>query len=538
MANSRKSTNKMLVRRITGAVIGLWLLLAGCLRQPAPVSALPPAYSPASPAQLTASPIVQLTESAHDQAIALLPGAQIPLTAFARIPHYSLTVQISNNTYQGHARILYTNNTNVALAQVFLRLLPNGHQSFGDGSLRVSNVTVDSTPAKIILSNNNSTLEIDLSRPLDVHQTIMIEMDFQGVVPVDFGNQADSTGSGNYGIFNLTEGVMTLTGWYPLLAVYDSTGWRLDPVSWMGDSTFSETAFYTVDVSAPKDFLVVTTGTEVSTLSASSGTLHHVVSGPARDFCMVIADPRYGMQRSSRVVYGTTVNAYYHPKHKSAGLQALEVAAQSLETYNDRIGAYPFSEYDVVEVPLNHASGVEYPGLVLIGSALYDAPEKPDFAVTIAHETAHQWWYSLVGSDPFQHPWLDEALTSYTSSLYYEFSQSLSANRGLINYWQERYGQSTAKGEDDRITESLTHFQNRGDPRFYSTIVYVKGALFFNALRQHIGDAAFFTALQNYFQAHQYQIADPQDLLITFEEAAGRSLADFYQRWLYSTTRP
>ena len=65
-------------------------------------------------------------------------------------------------------------------------------------------------------------------------------------------------------------------------------------------------------------------------------------------------------------------------------------------------------------------------------------------------------------------------------------------------------------------------------------MVYSKGGLFFEALRQEIGDQAFFQALQAYFRDNQYRIADPDDLLNAFENAAGRQLDEFYQRWLYS----
>jgi aminopeptidase N len=73
-----------------------------------------------------------------------------------------------------------------------------------------------------------------------------------------------------------------------------------------------------------------------------------------------------------------------------------------------------------------------------------------------------------------------------------------------------------------------------GDPGIYSGIVYGKGGLFFHALRQEIGDRAFFEALQQYYQARKYGIAQPADLLAAFEQAAGRELDAFYQQWLYA----
>ncbi|MCG4735065.1 M1 family peptidase, partial [Casaltella massiliensis] len=31
-----------------------------------------------------------------------------------------------------------------------------------------------------------------------------------------------------------------------------------------------------------------------------------------------------------------------------------------------------------------------------------------------------QWWYSVVGNDEVNEPWLDEALTEYSTVLYFE----------------------------------------------------------------------------------------------------------------------
>jgi len=129
---------------------------------------------------------------------------------------------------------------------------------------------------------------------------------------------------------------------------------------------------------------------------------------------------------------------------------------------------------------------------------------------------------------------MDEALTTYSSSLYYEFTQGTQAAEGLFSYYENRYQQAVDAGSDDQVTQSVTYFENLNDPRRYGAIVYAKGALFFRALRQEIGDEAFFSALADYFKDYKYKIARPDDLLNAFEQAAGKPLGDFYQQWLYS----
>ena len=228
------------------------------------------------------------------------------------------------------------------------------------------------------------------------------------------------------------------------------------------------------------------------------------------------------------------VNAYYMPDQDEAGRVAAEVAAGALEVYNQQFGAYPYKELDVVEGPMRNALGVEYPGIVMIGASLYKAPEKPDFEVTVAHEVAHQWWYNVVGNDVFDEPWLDEALATYSSAVFYEFNRGPGYAQGLQSYWQERYDKLLSESGDDVVTENLKYFESLNKPSVYGGIVYTKGALFFKALRQEIGDKAFFQALRDYYQSRYFLIAHADDLLAAFEKAAGGELDGFYQKWLYS----
>jgi aminopeptidase N len=362
---------------------------------------------------------------------------------------------------------------------------------------------------------------------LEPGRDIQLDFDFEGVVSLG----EDQTEQAGYGIYNYSQGVLTLSGWYPILAVYDDQGWNLDMPSNVGDSTFSDIAFYTVDVTIPIDFKVIATGTQVERQVSSDRIRLRFESGPARDFFIVAGQD---FKVTTRTVTGTTVSSYYLPGHERGGGLALSVASDSLRIFNQKFGAYPYTELDLVETPMQYALGVEFPGIFLVSTSLYDAPEKAEFSATVAHEVAHQWWYNVVGNDVFDEPWLDEALATYSSSLFYEFRVGGSVPDGLIQYWYDRYNKLLNDGEDDLVTENLMHFESLEKSRVYGSVVYSKGALFFKALRDEIGDRAFFAALQAYYQMHQYQIATAEALLDAFERTAGRQLDKFYRTWLYS----
>jgi hypothetical protein len=49
-----------------------------------------------------------------------------------------------------------------------------------------------------------------------------------------------------------------------------------------------------------------------------------------------------------------------------------------------------------------------------------------------AHEVAHQWWFGVVGNDQIDEPWLDEALTQYSTMLYYEKAYGPERAAGIL----------------------------------------------------------------------------------------------------------
>ena len=474
----------------------------------------------------------QQPSAGSPSAPAMLPGYQADEAALAATqPRYEidLAVDFEGLTIQGNSLVTVTNTESIPLGSLYFRLFPNGHKSYGDGSLTVTRTRVNGEVVETVSSLTDSVLEVSLPEELAPGARTQIEFQFLGVIPEDFGGGPDSTG---YGIYNKSQEVMALAGWYPLLAVHDEDGWNLDPVSTMGDSVYSETALYDVEVTTQKDMVLVSSGVEASIQEEGDKLRHHLVSGPVRDFFMIMS-PDY--RRKSRTVDGILVNSYYRSGSINGGEKALAVASQALQLYNSSFGSYPYGELDIVEAPLMYAQGVEYPTIVLIGSDLYRNSGDGFFSDVVAHEVAHQWWFGVVGNDVFDDPWLDEALAMYSDGMFLEETGGSAAYNGFIKYMNDEYDSLVKDGLDESITQSLEYFEGQNNPRLYSGIVYIKGALFLDALRTKIGDKAFFQALRNYYQAHRYGVARPEDLLGAFEAAAGRSLTDFYQAWLYTS---
>jgi aminopeptidase N len=174
---------------------------------------------------------------------------------------------------------------------------------------------------------------------------------------------------------------------------------------------------------------------------------------------------------------------------------------------------------------------MEYPGLVVVEDSLYPTGSRVEWLT--AHEVAHQWWFGLVGSDQVDEPWLDEALTQYSTFLYYEAVYGAGRARGVLNAeFIHAHRELVRSGRDLPAGLPASSYSSG----LYWPVVYDKGALYFHNLRETIGDAAFFEVLQIYFQDNRYGIATPEDWLAAVEKVTGDRHLAIYQNWIVGSS--
>jgi len=370
---------------------------------------------------------------------------------------------------------------------------------------------------------SDTALKVPLAQPLAPGQTAVVTLDFVTEVPRD--------SQGGYGVINYARGVLALASWYPILRVYETGGWHKDLLPDLGDQVFSETALYAVNITAPKSWVVVASGSVVGQKANADGTVTQSYrTGPMRDFYIIASEQ---FQKLSAQVGETTINSYYLPADKTYGQQTLQFAKDAFRTFSQRFGTYPFAELDVVESPtIVLAGGIEYPGLVIITDRNYNSTAQPGrLEFVVVHEVAHQWWYSLVGNDQVRQPWVDEALANYSAIVYFEAIRGKGYASGVLQQvLRAPYEAAVRNGQDAVVDQPVAAFTRQN----YSSIVYSKGALFFDALRQKVGDDVFFKILQEYFRQYQYKIADGPDLLSLAEQVSGQNLQALYKEWIQS----
>lgn len=450
------------------------------------------------------------------------------LKALQDAPRYWIEASFDPSSLQvvGTERVWLVNRWDASLDRVYLRLYPNGEVLYGPADMWIEQVS-DGNGRFLQWSEDgdDTIVRVDLEEAWAPDESLEIVVSWRVGVPGETGREW--TRADGYGLLRQAGGVTLLADWFPMLAVYDGERWHLDEIVEWGDPVYSETSFFEVWFTAPRVYKAVSTGVQVSSENSGATATYHFISGPAREFLLALSAD---WQVEQAVVGDTVVLSYFLPEDRRSGEEALHASADALQVFNHRFGSYPYREFEVVEAPLVGVLGMEYPGLVLLADRMYTGDQEWRLRITAAHEVAHQWWYGVVGNDVFAEPWLDEALATFSSGVYVEDVWGAASFEAQYQDWVNRYESGLAQGSAGHIAWPLQRFAGSGP---YVSTVYYKGAVFLNALREEIGEEAFFSALQQYYREFQFGQARSSDLLAAFEQVSGRELDAFYEHWLF-----
>lgn len=203
--------------------------------------------------------------------------------------------------------------------------------------------------------------------------------------------------------------------------------------------------------------------------------------------------------------------------------------AAMMRFFEEKSGVpFPRARYTQLWIPTSEAQEAatfSVIGEAEIGPILTDPQE--DWA--IAHELAHQWWGNLLTCASWQEFWLNEGLTTFMTAAWKEHAFGRAAYDREIDLARKRVARAKEKGVDTYLTNPGP-YPSLGLKR---AIVYSKGALFLDALRTEIGDTAFWAGLAAYTRAHIGGTVVSADFQKAMEAAAGRSLSDLFDPWVY-----
>jgi hypothetical protein len=417
---------------------------------------------------------------------------------------------------QGHQVVRYFNTEEEPLDKLYFRLYPN----YQGGTLQVQNLTLDNEPGQTALESENTSLRVDLDQPLQPGESVVIELDFSLEVPTEMG--------GNYGLLGYFEDVLVLDTFYPMIPAYDEDGWYSTPPQDNGDLTYQDASFYVIQVQAPDDLVLASSGMMVDRQAEAGRQRAVFAAGPARDFYLAGSREYVVLEETEGDL---TVRVLTRPEFGEYQKYALDFAIHAIEIFSERVGDYPYTEFEVVSSPMR-ALGIEYPGITSIvvdefvaDTELYGLSSLSMLESTLAHEVGHMWFYNTVGNDQGNQPWMDEALVQYLTYIYY--LDYYGNGDGYIDSWYYRWG--SVEYADIPIGMPAGDYHGAE----YSGIVYGRGPMFYLELEKEYGIETVMEAIQDYYNTFLWDNGDTEDIRAALEKACECDLSSMFEEWIY-----
>ena len=449
---------------------------------------------------------------------------------------YNISLNLNTNTHTVSAEqtVKYVNTSNSILKQVKFHLYP---QFFEEGA---TNCVIPSTKLNQAYPNGMSyaNFNIDRVKVNETDSTPSYEGDYQNILCV---NLADSLLPEecieiyiSYNIvlpncehrFGYGENTINLNNFYPIACVYENENFATNPYHSNGEPFYSDIANYNVEITTSADYTVATSGEKLLENDHENLTTTSYSATAIRDFAIVASNK---FEVVSEKFNNTTIEYYYFNDPDAE--KSLKAGVDSIKTFSKLFGEFPYKNFSIVKSDFIYG-GMEYPNLVMISESITNLD---DYLNVIIHETAHQWWYSLVGNDAYNYPWLDEALTEYSTVLFYDHNEGynlthdemVTANRENFTTFVTVY--TDVLGSIDTSMRAVNLYNTEPE---YTYCTYVKGVLMFESLYQLIGEKDFYFALKNYYNDNKFKNITPENLISAFESASKKELTNFFDSWL------
>jgi len=230
----------------------------------------------------------------------------------------------------------------------------------------------------------------------------------------------------------------------------------------------------------------------------------------------------------SRTVDDVPIRVCAVPEKKEFGAFALDVAAHSIQFYNQWYGIkYPFGKLDMLAIPDYEWGGMENTASIFYrdSALLLDEKNASVFrkrgqAVTIAHEIAHQWFGDLVTAAWWDDIWLNEGFATWMA-------------RKPIEAWHpEWHLEDDAAAEAQQIigVDSLPSARAiHGNPstpseikEMFDGITYEKGGAVLRMLESYVGPEVFRKGVNTYLATHANGNAASADFWQAEAQASGK----------------
>ncbi len=236
------------------------------------------------------------------------------------------------------------------------------------------------------------------------------------------------------------------------------------------------------------------------------------------------------------------VSVYLLTPKEATAERLAEMLALAIEAMEKRFGAFPYPSYGVAEVPDERFEwyAASQQGLIMAVSRSFRGPDGN--LPLLAHEAAHAWWGSLVGSRGPGNTVCTETLAQYGAVVALEAVHGVDAATEFLDFSIPGYApRQSAKGYFEMIARGEDRPLSQLEPGGWQhDLADAKGPWVYRMLRRRVGDDLFFATLRGLIDTYRGRNMSLDELRAAFVEAAGpeAELETFFEQWMDRTGAP
>jgi aminopeptidase N len=366
----------------------------------------------------------------------------------------------------------------------------------------ISRLLVNGVPAAHARSGEHE-LEITPASGLPTGSSFTVTIDYAGTPSV------------------VTDPDQSIEGWVPTddgaFVVNEPQG---SPAWYPVNDNPQDKATYDFSVTVPEGLTVMANGVLVSrTMSGGKTTWVWRESDLMAPYLATATLGRFDLTISNV----GAIPSYVAVDPTLAKANVLRKLPEITEFYTSIYGPYPFNAVGAI---VDDAKQVGY-SLETQTKPVFD--RVPDEA-TVAHEISHMWFGDSVTLSQWPDIWLHEGFATWSEWIWSEHSGNKTAQKYFDNLYNTPAQNTVFWTPPPAIP---------GSPVFmFNGTIYLRGGMTLQALRQKIGDFAFFQILRRWATENRYGNVTTPEFIALSEEVSGMELDTFFDVWLFRLEKP
>lgn len=350
------------------------------------------------------------------------------------------------------------------------------------GNLRLKLARVDGVEADATV--DDQTIKVHLGGVLPDDATAVLRVRIRASIP--------STLGGSNWMFTRVGSILQANRWLPWIGLH-----RPFDRPNHGDPFFTALSPHiTVRITTDRKLKIATPGQPV----AVDGLTQTFEAENVRDF-PIVASPNFEVRE--RTVGGRTLRAYRLDGFPTGRI--LDWMADGLDRMSELAGDYPYEQFTVAQTAGGYA--LEGPGLIWIPTGLTGSRLRWN----VYHETAHQWFYGIVGSDPARDPFADEAVATHLGQV-------------VSGIWRDTGCQMK------RLDLSIYHYSEA----CYFGQIYLHGADLLQRVKRDMAAGEYWNGVRAYVADTYFAIGSTKKFLDALQAATSLNLEPILAPWFPS----